>query len=276
MKEVASLRYGVIFKKAFSVPAIFTAFVRDVIGVHIEIDHVETEKSFDPPIGRIAVEFDLYAEDKKNRIVVDIQHERYSDHYHRFLHYQCAALLEQVANAGDYQPKLSVYTVVVLTSGDKHQRDLAIIDFDPHDLAGKPLGKIPHKVFYLCPKYANADTPPALREWLRAIDDSLDEQVDEAQYTHPEIKQIFTVIEKDLVTPQERAQMFEESHQEELKQTSYEEGRTEQALTSARAMLADGLPPAAVAKYTSLTVAEVQALLAGDANFPLIDSRKQI
>lgn len=33
MKQVASLRYGVIFKKAFSVPAIFTAFVRDVVGV---------------------------------------------------------------------------------------------------------------------------------------------------------------------------------------------------------------------------------------------------
>jgi predicted transposase/invertase (TIGR01784 family) len=271
MKEVASLRYGVIFKKAFSVPAIFTAFVRDVVGVQIEIDHVETEKSFDPPIGRVAVEFDLYAEDKKNRIVVDIQHERYSDHYHRFLHYQCAALLEQVKNAEDYQPKLSVYTLVVLTSGDKQGRDVAITDFDPHDLNDKPLGVIPHKIFYLCPKYVSDKTPPAIREWLRAIDDSLDEQVDEAQYDQPEIKQIFDIIEKDLITPQERAHMFEETHQEELKRTAFAEGqtegrtqgRTEQAIVTAHAMIADGLAPATVAKYTGLTVAEVQALLAG-------------
>lgn len=269
MKEVASLRYGIIFKKAFSVPEIFTAFVRDVVGVHIEIDHVETEKSFKPPIGQVAVEFDLYAEDKKNRIVVDIQHERYADHYHRFLHYQCVALPEQIANAQDYQPKLTVYTLVVLTSNDKHERDVAITDFDPHDLQDKPLGEIPHKIFYLCPKHVNEKTPPALREWLLAINDSLDEQVDERQYTQPEIKQIFNIIEKDLVTPNERARMFEESHQEELKQSSFAEGqaegrtqgRTEQAITSARAMLADGLPPATVAKYTGLTIAEVQALV---------------
>ena len=137
MKEVASLRYGVIFKKAFSVPEIFTAFVRDFVGVSIEIDHVETEKSFDPPIGNVAVEFDLYAEDKKNRIIVDIQHERYFDHYDRFLHYHCVALLEQIANANDYRPQLSVYTLVVLTSGDKHHRDISVIDFDPHDLHGR-------------------------------------------------------------------------------------------------------------------------------------------
>ncbi|XOF32666.1 MAG: hypothetical protein ACL93V_11595 [Candidatus Electrothrix sp. YB6] len=30
MKHVGSLRYGVIFKKAFSHPEIFTSFVRDV------------------------------------------------------------------------------------------------------------------------------------------------------------------------------------------------------------------------------------------------------
>ncbi len=53
MKKVASLRYGVIFKKAFCDPEIFTAFVRDVAGIKIEIDNVETEKEFDPPIGRV-------------------------------------------------------------------------------------------------------------------------------------------------------------------------------------------------------------------------------
>jgi len=47
MKKVASLRYGVIFKKAFSDPEIFKAFVRDFLGIELEIDRVETEKAFD-------------------------------------------------------------------------------------------------------------------------------------------------------------------------------------------------------------------------------------
>lgn len=266
MKQVASLRYGVIFKKAFADPQIFTAFVRDVVGVEIEIDRVETEKSFNPPIGNVAIEFDLYAEDKKNRIIVDIQHERYFDHYDRFLHYQCATILEQISNANDYRPKLSVYTVVVLTSGDKHKHDLAIIDFDPHTLQDEPLGEIPHKVFYICPKYVNDKTPAALREWLLAIDDSLDEEVDQAEYTHPEIQRIFDLIEKNLVTPEERARMFEESHQEELKQSAFADGREEgelrKAMEIARLLLADGMTPSAVSRVTGLTVEQVEALVA--------------
>ena len=35
MQAVASLRYGVIFKKAFSVPAIFMAFVEDAVGAGV-------------------------------------------------------------------------------------------------------------------------------------------------------------------------------------------------------------------------------------------------
>jgi len=60
------------------------------------------EKSFDPPIGSVDSRFDLFAEDKQNRVIVDIQHVLYADHYARFLHYHCAALLEQVVSSEDY------------------------------------------------------------------------------------------------------------------------------------------------------------------------------
>lgn len=200
MKQVASLRYGVMFKKAFCDPEIFTAFAQDILGIQFEIDQVETEKSFSPVIGRVDARFDLYAEDRKHRTVVDIQHERYPDHYHRFLHYQCVAILEQVVNAEDYRPPLKVFTIVVLTSGDRHKCDVAIIDFDPKDAQGRGLREIPHKVFYLCPKYVSDDTPEPYREWLRAIADSLDEEVDETQYTRPAIRKIFDYIEKDQIS----------------------------------------------------------------------------
>jgi len=124
MQAVASLRYGVIFNKAFSQPDVFTAFVKDILDIDLIIDHVETEKSFPSPVGNVNNHFDLFAEDKVNRIIVDIQHRRYADHYHRFLHYHCAALLEQAVNA----------------------------------------------------KYLNDETPEAWREWLFAINDSLDEE----------------------------------------------------------------------------------------------------
>jgi len=205
MIKVAPLRYGVIFKKAFCVPEIFNAFVRDVTGVHIEVDEVETEKSYSPIVGKVDVKFDLYAEDLKNRVVVDIQHERHTDHYDRFLYYACLAIVQQISKARNYRPKLTVYTVVILTSGDKHKKDIAITDLDPKDRDGNGLGEISHKIIHIAPKYADEKTPEALREWLRAIDDSLDEEVDEETYERPEIHQIFELIKDDLVTPQERA-----------------------------------------------------------------------
>ncbi len=63
MKKVASLKYGVVFKKAFCDPEIFTAFAQDMIGRPVSVDHVETEKEFDPPIGYVKPRFDLFAED---------------------------------------------------------------------------------------------------------------------------------------------------------------------------------------------------------------------
>jgi predicted transposase/invertase (TIGR01784 family) len=227
MKQVASLQYGVIFKKAFCDPEIFTAFVHDVLDIEIEVDHVETEKTFDPPIGRVASRFDLYAEDEKNRIIVDIQHVRYADHYDRFLHYHCAALLEQALNAENYRPDLKVYTIVVLTSGDKHKVDVATIDFDPKDLKGRPLGELPHKIVYICPKYVDENTPARYREWLLAIDDTLDEEVEETAYKHPQVQKVFTHIGKDAITPQERARMFAQHNEAELRQTMKEEGHRE-------------------------------------------------
>ncbi len=117
MKQVAPLRYGVIFKKAFGQVDIFKAFVKDIIGIDLEIDRVETEKEFSQTIGSVKVKFDCYAEDTKNRIIVEIQHRNDTDHYDRFLHYHCAAMLEQIASADNYHPERTVYTIVVLTIG---------------------------------------------------------------------------------------------------------------------------------------------------------------
>lgn len=256
MKQVASLKYGVIFKKAFSQPDIFTAFVQDVLGVHVEIDRVETEKSFKPIVGYVDSRFDLFAQDDKNRIIVDIQHVQNDDHYDRFLHYHCVALLEQIANAKSYRPGLKVFTIVVLTSGDRHQKDVLTIDFDSKDLHGNGIHEIPHKVVYLSPKYVNDNTPAAYKEWLDAIQDTLDEEVDESHYHNTIIQKIFTVIEKDGITPTERYEMFEEYNRREL----IEKEKTGAKREIAKNLLAIGLSVAAISQATGLTCAELEDL----------------
>lgn len=264
MKHVASLRYEVIFKKAFCQPDIFTAFVKDFTGVTVEIDSVQTEKRFDPPIGRVDSRFDLYAEDRKNRVVVDIQHVRFPDHYDRFLHYHCAAILDQVTNATDYEPPRQVLTLVVLTSGDRHGVDIATIDFDPRDRTGQPLNEIPHRVFYLCPPYATAETPQPYRDWLMAIHDSMDEEVDETAYQNAMIQKVLTTIARDTLTPQERARMKDEYGYEQIGRDQFlkghQEGFQKAREDAALAMLRKGLEPDLVAEVTGLS-SEVLARL---------------
>ena len=263
MTKVASLHYDVIFKKAFSKPHIFTAFVKDMLGIDIEIDRVETEKSFSPIVGKVNSRFDLFAEDKKNRFIVDIQHKRYADHYDRFLHYHFIALLEQVADSSNYKPPMDVYTIVVLTSGDKHKTDISVTDFRPQDLKGNYIAETKHKIIYICPKYLNDETPKPYRKWLEIIDDSLDEKIIEKDYDNEIIREIISTIKKDKITPKEYAKMKQEYSDEEYmrdeKQKAEQKGARERDIEIAKNLL-DVLDIETIALKTGLSIEEIKNL----------------
>ena len=65
---LARLDNEVFFKKAFTDRIVFKAFVKDIIGIDIEPDKIETEKAFQPKIGNINFQYDIFAEDIKKRI----------------------------------------------------------------------------------------------------------------------------------------------------------------------------------------------------------------
>ena len=231
MKQVAPLRYDVIFKKAFSHPNLFIALVKDFIGIELEIDEVENDKGFVPAVGSVATQFDLFAQDKKNRVIVEVQHANYSDTYERFIYYQCSAMVETIISSGNYRFPVTVITLVFFTGKKTPSPDSGIIvhAFEPRDfITGKLLDNIyeyKHKlIFVFTNKSAHKKTPEPYREWMRAIYDSLDEQVDEETYTNPSIGELFQVIEKDKITPEERACMKDEYNHEEAKKKAKDEG----------------------------------------------------
>jgi predicted transposase/invertase (TIGR01784 family) len=266
MKQVASLQYGVIFKKAFSQPDIFAAFVKAVLGIDFSCEKVETEKSFKPTIGYVDSRFDLFAQDDKNRIIVDIQHAQSESHYDRFLHYHCAALLEQIPKGEkSYRPKLKVFTIVVLTSNDRHSKDVLTIDFDPKDLQDNGINEIPHKVIFLYPKHVNENTPKAYKEWMDAIKDTLDGKVEESDYHNVMIQKIFNAIEKDGITPTERYDMFEEYDRREIMETMKKKADLKAKKLVAKNSLAAGLAIETIVQITGLTPAEIENIT--DADF---------
>jgi len=231
MKQVAPLRYDVIFKKAFSHPNLFTALVKDFLGIQLEIDEVENDKAFIPPVGNVATKFDLFAEDKNNRVIVEVQHAHDSDTFERFMYYQCSAMVETVISSENDAFPITVITMVFFTQKKTPSPDSGIIvhDFEPRDfITGKLLDKLylcKHKlIFVFTNKSSHSKTPKPYREWMQAIHDSLDGEVDEQAYTNPSIQALFQVIEKDKITPEERARMKEEHNREEAEMQKFKEG----------------------------------------------------
>ena len=101
---------------------------------------------------------------------------------------------------------MRVFTLVVFMSGDRHKTDVAITDFEPKNSQGKGLGETLHKIIYISPKYVNEKTNPMYKEWLEAIDDTLDKKVDEKKYHHPMIKQVFNLIQYKIKPPRKNMQ----------------------------------------------------------------------
>jgi hypothetical protein len=59
------------------------------------------------------------------------------------------------------------------------------------------------------------NTPEPYQEWLKLIQDSLDEQVDETSYHKTKVLRVVNLIKTDGLTPEDRAQMKDEYSQEE-------------------------------------------------------------
>jgi len=264
MKQVAPLRYEVIFKKAFSHPHLFTGLVKDFLDIELEIDEVENDKVFIPPVGSVETKFDLFAEDKKNRVIVEVQHAHYTDTFERFVYYQCGAMVETIASSSNYSFPVTVFTLVFFTKKKSISPDSGIVvhDFEPRDfVTGQLLDKIyqcKHKLIFVFTNDSDdKNIPESCREWMQAIDDSLDKEVNEENYTNPLIQELFEIIKQDKISPEERACMKEEHNQEEGEKRAEEKKAKE---TAYNLKILGILTDEQIAQATGLTLKVVKAL----------------
>ncbi|MCI5159958.1 MAG: hypothetical protein D3906_16340, partial [Candidatus Electrothrix sp. AUS1_2] len=87
-----------------------------------------------------------------------------------------------------------------------------------------------------------------------------DEEVDESLYDQAVIQKLFESIRRDHLSPEERARMIEEYHQEELQQTKFEEGAREAKRMVAKNLMREGVALELVAEATGLSVEEIAGL----------------
>ncbi|KHD05219.1 hypothetical protein PN36_30895 [Candidatus Thiomargarita nelsonii] len=276
--KVAPLRYDVIFKKAFGKPALFKALVKDLLNIdNFEIDKVENDKAFFPVVGKVNFKFDLFAEDKENRIVVEMQHAHYSDTYERFLYYQLCAMIEPIANSKNYSFPITVNTIIFFTKKrtPSPNSGLLEVDFQARDtydgqVIEKVFGKRKHRLLFVYVNdFNDAYSTPESAKWMQAFSATLDSEVNPEDYENPYIGEMFEVIKDDNITVDEFFQMKEEDNQEEAEKAALErgrkkgqkEGREEAFEEAARNFLAIGsLSVEQIASATGLSLKKVKSL----------------
>lgn len=178
---LGSLDNEVIFKKTFTNKVVFKAFVKDVLGIEVEVDKIETEKKFSPKIGYIDFELDIFAETTDKRIAIEIQRVEYDHHFDRFLYYFMMLIAEQQKRAKEYNIDQTVYVIVVLTvpytisekNGKAVKDEVLLIDLNPKTLDGKIRDLFRHQFVCLNPNHPQENTPQNIRDWLDLIYQSI-------------------------------------------------------------------------------------------------------
>jgi uncharacterized protein YjbJ (UPF0337 family) len=223
---LANLDNEVHFKKVFTDVDVFRAFVKDVLGIDMNITKVETEKVLPSKTSAIKFRMDLFAEDKANRTVVEIQKVDYDYTYDRFTHYFTGNLVDIQRSSKTYEYAKDVYIIVVVTSAyrmtDKNGKlikdDVLITDINPRNLNGEIREMHNHKLVILNSTHTTKDTPPAILDWLDLIKESMkNPENPKINTSKPAIVRAAQLAEADNIDPEEVADAkIEEMRKETL------------------------------------------------------------
>ena len=278
---LAPLDNETIFKKAFTDKIVFLQFVKDVLGIEIEVDKIETEKKFEPKIGDIDISYDIFAESTDHRVIIEIQKIDYDYNFDRFLHYHIMAVAQLQRSAKEYKIEQTVYTIIVLTApykinqktGEPIKDEVMISSVDPRNLGGKTVNIYGHQLIFLNPHYRTKDTPENYLDWL----DLMYESVHNPENYHVNLKnkgveKVVELIDYDKLSP-EAVHLMKVSEQkkamrkivenegfEKGKKEGIEEGLKKGKIEMAKAMKEEGEPLEKISKFTGLSKEEIKKL----------------
>jgi predicted transposase/invertase (TIGR01784 family) len=264
---LARLDNEVFFKKAFTDEIVFKAFVKDIVGIEMQPDKIETEKALQPRLGNINFKYDIFAEDTKKRIVIEIQKVEYDHNFDRFLHYHLQAITEQQRSSEDYSVEKTVYTIVLMTAPYKinektrefYRDEVLISNLNPKNLKGTERKIFNHELIYLNPNYKGQDTPQNYRDWLKLIYESIhNPENPNVNIQNEGVKRASEIVSYENITAEEWEQAKIEASQRKVIKLEREEERTE----IAKKMLKRGTDINIISEDTGLSIEQIETLRA--------------
>jgi predicted transposase/invertase (TIGR01784 family) len=269
--SIARLDNEVFFKKAFTDEIVFKAFVKDIIGIDVQPDKIETEKAFQPKLGNINFKYDIFAEDSKKRVVIEIQKVEYDHNFDRFLHYHLQAISEQQRSSEDYSVDKTVYTIVVMTAPYKinektrefYRDEVLISSLNPKNLKGIERRIFNHELIYLNPNYKGEDTPQNYRDWLDLIYESIHNPENPNVNTQNEgVKRAVELVSYENINPYEWEESKQEAGRRKVIKLEREEGRDEAKIEIAQNAILQGLDDDFIALITGLSLELIREIRA--------------
>ncbi len=266
---LGNLDNEVIFKKAFTNITVFKAFVRDILGIEVEIDKIETEKKFEPKIGYVDFELDIFAETIDKRICIEIQRVEYDHHFDRFLHYFLMLIAEQQKSSKEYNIEQTVYVIVVLTApykileknGKPILDEVLLLKLNPQTLQGEVRDLYGHQFVCLNPNHPNEETPKQIRDWLDLIYQSIHSPERPVLNTDNEgIRKAVELITFENLTEKERTEAKNKEAGKITIAKTEQYAKQEKAIENAKNGILKGYDNQIIADITGLTVEQVEQL----------------
>jgi predicted transposase/invertase (TIGR01784 family) len=274
---LAPLDNRTVFKTAFTDKTVFTRFVKDIIGIEIEVDTIETEKKFDPKVSSIDISLDIFAESTDHLVIVEIQRIDYDYNFDRFLHYFMMAIAEMQRSSKQYAIDRTVYTIVVLTAPYKYdkeehrviQDEVLITSLDPRNLEDKVVSIYGHKLIFLNHHYRNDNTPANYRDWLDLFYESIHNPENyKLNLENLGVRRAVELIDYDKLSPEQMHQLKVDTQRKVVLELEREEGekigeqRGEQrkAVDVAGKLKRKGMDVDTIAEITGLSNEEIEKL----------------
>jgi len=213
--KLVNLDNEVYFKKVFTDKEVFMAFVKDITGITIEVDKIETEKQLERKVAPIKFKLDIFAESIDHRVIIEIQKVDYDYNFDRFMHYFLASLIDLQRSSDDYAFEKEVYTIIVITApylmdkktGKILKDDVLVSNLNPRTLQNLEREIYGHKLIFLNSNYITIETPQNYLDWLRLIDESINNPENpRINLANPAIKKASELANLDNVSAEELEQ----------------------------------------------------------------------
>ncbi len=267
---LGNLDNEVVFKKAFTDKVVFQCFVKDILGFEVQVGKIETEKRFNPKIGNIDFELDIYAESVDKRICIELQKVQYDYTFDRFLHYFVMLIAGQQQSAKEYSINQTVYQILVMTlpytlkdlTGRIITDEMLITNFTTRNASKVERLLYRHSFVTLNPNHRDPNTPQPVKDWMDFIYESMHNPNNPTlNLQNVGIKRAAELIEVTKFTPKQLAAKKSIEQARNAKIVGEEAAEWRQKVRIAKEFYTNGASVEFIAKGLRQSIEETQAMI---------------